>query len=647
MTALGSSDAWRPIKDSDETIREALKEASIPALMCAMVHITGKREILDQDFEPVTGFMADPQGGIPPVIQEQVREQAFAALTALRDDSSKLPPVPGPDTIREMMNFIVGQPLAEEYIDFLSSELSLKGEDPYGQPAIEAIPRDKRADFKVAVVGSGMSGILAAIRLKDAGISYEVFEKNANVGGTWFENRYPGCRVDSPNHTYSYSFAPKDWPQHFSPQGVLLEYFDDIATRFGIRDNIRLETEVKSAAFDEGSGLWRVETESANGEKSTVEVNAIITAVGQLNRPRFPDIKGVGDFGGPEFHSARWEHEHDLSGKRVVVIGTGASAFQFVPEIAKQAAEVTIFQRTPPWILPNPQYHDAIPEGKHWLLNHVPYYAKWFRFLMFWRTSEGLLAQVSKDPAWNEASSVSPQNEQLRLLLTEYIRSVVGDDPELFAKAVPNYPPAGKRMLIDNGNWLNTLKRSNVHVVTEAVTGVNTAGVVTADGKQWDADVLIYGTGFYANKFLSPMQIKGHHGVDLQEHWDGDPRAYLGVTIPGFPNLFCMYGPNTNIVVNGSIIFFSECEIRYILGCIALILSGGHAAIDCKQDVHDAYNEMIDEGNRNMAWGAPNVRSWYKNQKGRVTQNWPFTLREFWERTRAPSAADFNFLKAP
>lgn len=636
-----SFDSWQPVTADDATIEAALQDASIPSLVCAIVHLTGDASLVNGDLKLDVSFAGDPQGGLTETQQHEIRQQALKAIADYRDRGCTLPGVPDEDTIRQMMNFLVGQSLPNEYVSFLESELSLRGEDPYGQPALDRIPAGKRAGFNVVIIGSGMSGILAAIRMKNAGIPFTVIEKNANVGGTWYENRYPGCRVDSPNHTYSYSFAPKDWPQHFSPQGVLLDYFDSIASEFDIRDNIRFETEVKRAAFDEASGQWNVTVESG-GVSETLTANAVISAVGQLNRPKFPDLPGVGEFSGPEFHSARWEYEHDLTGKNVVVVGTGASAFQFVPEIAKQAESVTIFQRTPPWILPNPEYHDAISEGKHWLLNHVPYYAKWFRFLMFWRTSEGLLQQVRKDPSWNEEVSVSKENDELRQLLTEFISSMVGDDAELLEKAVPRYPPAGKRMLIDNGNWLMTLRRDNVHVVTEPIERIEESGLSTADGQHYDADVVIYGTGFHADRFLWPMEILGKGGVSLQEHWDGDPRAYLGVTVPGFPNLFCMYGPNTNIVVNGSIIFFSECEIRYILGCIALLLGGDFDAIDCKTDVHDAFNETIDEGNRNMAWGAPNVRSWYKNEKGRVTQNWPFTLREFWERTRMPDPADFN-----
>jgi 4-hydroxyacetophenone monooxygenase len=471
-----------------------------------------------------------------------------------------------------------------------------------------------------------------------------VIEKNADVGGTWFENTYPGCRVDSPNHTYSYSFEPNDWPQHFSDQKTLLGYFRRVADQYSIRDMIRFNTEVESATYDEATGTWQVAVRPAGGGPTEVlTANAVIAATGQLNRPRWPDIPGQDRFEGVAFHSAQWEHQHDLAGKRIAVIGTGASAFQFVPVIAEQAADIKVFQRTPPWMSPTPEYFQEIPGEKHWLLNHVPYYAKWYRFWMFWRTADGLLASVTRDPAWNDqGGSVSAKNEELRQLLTAYVTELCADDPALLEKLIPKYPPAGKRMLRDDGRYLRALRRENVHLLTDRIEEINATGVRTADGTQHDVDVIIYGTGFHADRFLWPMKITGVGGVDLQAHWDGDPRAYLGITVPGFPNLFCCYGPNTNIVVNGSIIFFSECEVRYILGCIALLLDTGRRALDPKPEVHDAYNRRIDEGNALMAWGAPNVRSWYKNAKGRVTQNWPFSLLEFWQRTRTPDPADYR-----
>jgi 4-hydroxyacetophenone monooxygenase len=639
-------DHVEPITADDASIAAALQEAHIPSLMMSLVHLTGDTGLLRGAARPsgdILVFLSDPQGGVPEADQVRVRARALEALKAYRDAGSRMPPPPSIETVREMTHFMVGQSLPEDYVDFLLAELALDGSDPFGVP-MDGVPEATRHGFHVIVIGAGMSGLLAGIRLREAGIPFTIVEKNADVGGTWFENTYPGCRVDSANHTYSYSFEPNDWPQHFSQQNVLREYFSNVATKYRLRDHIRFETEVEEAVYDQDAKRWAVRVRTADGGHATLHGNAVISAVGQLNRPKMPDIPGQDSFQGVAFHSARWQHEHDLTGKRIAVIGTGASAFQFVPEIAGAAGDVVIFQRTPPWIVPTPSYHDDIPPGKHWLLNHVPYYAKWFRFSVFWRTAEGLLAMVRADPAWNDQSrSVSEANDMLRTMLTENIRSIVGDEPELLAKAIPKYPPGGKRMLLDNGAWLRTLKRPNVHVVTEPITEITPRGVRTADATEHEADVLIYGTGFHASEFLLPMRVKGEGGIDLHEHWSGDPRAYLGITVPGFPNFFCLYGPNTNIVVNGSIIFFSECEVRYVMGCLKLLLENGHRAMTCRRDLHDAYNQKIDAGNLQMAWGNPHVRSWYKNAKGRVTQNWPFTLLEYWKQTKAPDPEDFNF----
>ncbi|HQN41965.1 MAG TPA: NAD(P)/FAD-dependent oxidoreductase, partial [Pseudomonadales bacterium] len=453
-----------------------------------------------------------------------------------------------------------------------------------------------------------------------------------------------GCRVDSPNHSYSYSFAPNDWPQYFSSQAVLRDYFDRCATEYGIRDAIHFNTEVVSAEFDETSKIWRLHLNSRDAGPRTLEFNAIISAVGQLNRPKFPDIEGRDRFKGIAFHSAQWQHQHDLRGKRIAVIGTGASAFQFVPEIARTASEVLIFQRTPPWLSPRDNYHDHIPEGKHWLLNNLPFYTKWFRFLMFWQTSEGLLKAVKCDPDWHgHPNSVSAEHDQLRQMLTHYLTQMVGDDPALLAKVIPDYPPAGKRMCVDNGTWIRALKRDNVQLFTDGIGEITETGLTTRDGQHHAVDVIIYGTGFKASRLLWPMQIIGRGGVELQQQWNDDPHAYLGITVPGYPNLFCLYGPNTNIVVNGSIIFFSECEMRYIMLALQQLLERNQRTIECKQSVHDAYNDWIDAGNQQMAWGSPRVQSWYKNSQGRVTQNWPYTLLEFWRRTRTLNPDDYQF----
>jgi len=396
--------------------------------------------------------------------------------------------------------------------------------------------------------------------------------------------------------------------------------------------------------FDEQRCKWRLQLQLPGGREEVIEANAVISAVGQLNRPRMPDISGRDRFAGPSFHSAQWNHAVDLKGKRVAVIGTGASAAQIIPEIASEVAELIVFQRTPAWFVPVPNYHDSVPEGLLWLLRHVPNYAHWYRFWFFWNLTDGLLPAATVDTGWsgNEAS-ISVANDQLRMMLTMYLHSQFGDRPDLLEKVIPSYPPTSKRMLLDNGVWAEALKRDNVHLVTTGIREITERGIVTEDGKEYEADVLVYATGFLASRFLTPMKVVGRGGTDINQQWDGDAKAYLGITVPNFPNFFMLYGPNTNIVVNGSIIFFSECEVQYVMGCLRLLIEGESRAMDCRRDVNDAYNERISAANLQRTWGVSKVNSWYKNEKGSVTQNWPFNLIEFWQQTRRPNPEDYVF----
>jgi 4-hydroxyacetophenone monooxygenase len=351
----------------------------------------------------------------------------------------------------------------------------------------------------------------------------------------------------------------------------------------------------------------------------------------------------VGSFEGPAFHSARWDHSVDLTDKRVAVIGTGASAIQFIPEIAPLASALAVFQRTPPWLGPTPDYHDEVAPGLKWLYTHVPSYSELNRFYIFWRMGDGVLPGVRVDPAYEpKGEAVSELNALGRLLLVDYLTTEFADRPDLLAEVVPSYPPGAKRGLRDNGIWARTLKRDNVALITEPIAAITPKGVLTTDGVEHEVDVLIYGTGFTASKFLTPMTVTGRGGVDLHTEWGGDARAYLGITVPGFPNLFCLYGPNTNIVINGSIVYFSECGVRYILGCIKLLLEARAGALEVRREVHDEFNEAVDAENRMYAWGWSDVNSWYKNEHGRVAQNWPFTLLDYWKRTLQPDPGDFT-----
>ncbi len=539
-----------------------------------------------------------------------------------------------------MIEFLVG-PSTDEWYGVLREELALGGAD-HRAPAWTKDELAPERPWRVAVIGAGMSGLLAAHRLRQAGVDVTILEKDDDVGGTWYENTYPGCRVDVPNHFYSYSFAQSsDWPQFFSTQSVLLDYFRRCADDLGLRPLIQFDTEVLEARFDDDAQRWSVTTRTADGGESTETYEMVISAVGQLNRPKYPDIPGIDSFAGPSFHSARWDHTVDLVGKRVAVIGTGASSAQLIPEIADGVGELLVFQRTPPWLAPTPNYHDDLPDALRWLMAWIPDYARWDRLVQFWRMHEGLLPAAVIDPEWpDQHRSMSMLNEMVRQLLTAHLEAEF-TDPELLAKMIPPYPPLAKRIVRDNGSWARALQQPHVSVHTERIQAVTEKGVRTVDGVDHEIDVIIYGTGFTASAFLTPMRVIGTGGADLHERWGGDARAYLGLTIPEFPNLFLLYGPNTTLVINGSIIYFSECEVHYVAEATRMLLEGGHRSMDCKPDVHDAYNERIDAANRNMVWGAAEVNSWYRNAKGRVAQNWPFSLLEYWEQTREPHADDY------
>jgi 4-hydroxyacetophenone monooxygenase len=638
-----SAQGQLPITEDDEFLAAALESASIPTLMVSLVHLTGDASILRGAIRPQKAMLGESQGLLTEEEKAEVRKHALEVLKAYRDGGCRLPPPPSTEVILEMMSFLVGEPVPDDYVPMMLEEMALDGRDAREVP-LGNLPQEVRKRFRVIIIGAGMSGLLTAIRLEEAGIPYEVIEKNDGVGGTWLENTYPGCRVDIANHFYCYSFEAKpDWSEFFCQHGELRQYFEDCATKYGVRRHIRFETEVVAAAFDEKSSRWKVRIRRKDGAEEMLEANAVVSAVGQLNRPKIPDLPGLDSFQGIAFHSSRWQHQHDLTGKRVAVVGTGASALQLVPEVAKVAGHLSVFQRSPAWMVPNPNYHRSVTPEKTWLLSRIPYYGRWYRFLLFWPGSDGLMPSLEVDPEWpHPERSVNALNDAMRTFFTEYMRSQVGDDPELFEKVVPKYPPFGKRMLQDNGSWLGALKRKNVSLVTAGIREITAAAIVTEDGERHPADVIVFATGFHANRFLWPMEIVGRGGLRLREHWGDDPKAYLGITVPGFPNLFCLYGPGTNLAHAGSIIFHSECQVRYIMGCLRGMLERSATALDCKVDVNEAFNRRLDERMERMVWSHPGMTSWYKNANGRVTATSPWLLLDYWRWTKDPDLSDYD-----
>lgn len=633
-----------PVDADDAAIRAAVEQSEVTPLVVAIATLTGDRRVLDEATRPDAANMLMPDLGFTEEDIERSRRAAVDALVRHRDAGNPVAPPPDDATIDSYIEWVTGGQEVTSQLQVFREELDLRNED-LRAPRWTKDELAPRRRFRVVIVGAGMSGLAAAHRLGQAGVEHVVLEKNEDVGGTWLENTYPGCRVDVPTFFYSYSFAQRsDWPETYSRQDVLLDYFRSVADELGLRDAIRFGTEVTSMTWDDDRHLWVLELDTPHGEE-TLEAEAVVSAVGQLNRPNYPDIPGVDSFGGVSFHSARWDHQADLAGRRVGVIGTGCSAAQFIPEVAVDAAHLTVFQRTPNWLAPAPSIADEIGSGTRWLFERVPSYAHWYRLFQFWRLAEGMLVAAEVDPEWEGEGTVSQLNAYVRELFVTHLQESFADRPDLLEKVVPEYPPIAKRIVRDDGIWAETLKRDDVHLEVADIEAVTPEGIRTADGVHHELDVIIYGTGFRAADFLMPMKVVGRGGVDLHDRWGGDARAHLGVTVPGFPNLFCLYGPNTNIVINGSIIFFSEAEVHYLLQTIRFLLSEDADAVDCRPEVHDAYNDKIDAGNRAMAWGASDVNSWYKNAFGRVAQNWPFSLWEYWEQTRDLDPDDYEVLR--
>ena len=638
--------AGTPFTDSDAEIAAALEDVSVPALLLSCVHMAGP-ELLDgplATLRPAGLFLNEVQG----YMSEEDKAAARAlALDVIRDYRDRGCPEPAPvdaDQLKRMMDWLVCEDVPGEYVPMLLEEMELTGHDERGTEFTSTA--DDRGGFPVVVIGCGMSGLLAAIRLQQAGIPFTVIEKNSGVGGTWWENTYPGARVDVGNHFYCYSFEPTDhWTEFFARQPELQAYFQGVLDRYGIGEHVRFDTRVTAATWNDGDATWSVAVESADGTTDTLTARAVITAVGQLNTPYIPEFEGAQSFSGPTFHSARWAHEVPLTGKDVAMIGAGASGFQIAPAIAADVRSLTVFQRTAQWMFPNPNYHEAVGPGVRWALRHLPFYARWYRFLLFWPGCDKGLAAAIVDPDWpDQQTAVSEANDLARMMFTQWITSQVGDDAELRAKVVPDYPATGKRTLQDNGSWLQTLTRDNVDLVRTPIDHIEPDAVVTTDGTRHHADVLVYATGFRVNDMVSSLKVFGRNGIELHEQWGNRPAAYLGITVPNFPNFFVLYGPGTNLASGGSLIFHSECEVRYIMGCLDLLIAYDQAGMEPRQDRYDDWYRRCQAELSTTVWAHPSVKhSFYKNADGLVHSLSPWRLVDFWAWTRTPDPDDFVF----
>ncbi len=458
--------------------------------------------------------------------------------------------------------------------------------------------------YRVVIVGAGFGGIGMAIALKQAGIDdFLVIDKAAELGGTWRDNTYPGLACDVPSNLYSFSFRPGHWSRRFPKQQEILAYLRALAAERGLGQHIQFGAGISTAVFDQRQSVWNLTLDDGR----TIQATAVVSAVGQLNRPALPDIAGRDDFTGPSWHSARWNHDVDLAGKRIAVVGTGASAIQFVPEIARSAAHIDIYQRSAPYVLPKPDRPYRPSEQA--AFDRFPVLRKADRLRIF------LYGELLTTGFVVSPKMLAIPMQQWRRQLEAHI-----SDPLMREKCVPDYVMGCKRVLFSN-DWYPTLARPDVELITDPIERIEPDGVVTADGTARQADVIIYGTGFKTLDFLAPMSVTGLGGRRLEDDWRDGAQAYLGIAVTAFPNFFMLYGPNTNLGGN-SILYMLEGQIRYVLGAIQALGAGGLDWIDVRPEVQSTFNDWVDKASRTSVWES-GCRSWYTTASGRNTNNWP------------------------
>ena len=624
----------------DTTIEDAVAFADPMVLRGLIYQLTGDPEIAATTpvRQPGRGFFAGM--GLADDDAELVRRKAAEFLKAYRDRGAPAIGIGPRDRLPESMALTVGNEPESEALELWLEELAL---DPWARGlAWRGEPPERLKDFSVTVIGAGMGGLNAAIQLKRAGIDFRVIEKNAGVGGTWYENRYPGARVDTPSRLYTHIFGVDySYPYAFCPWTENQKYFDWVADTFNVRGDITFETEVRSLVWDETASMWNITVEGPDGER-TLRSNAVITAVGFLNRPNMPDIPGMERFQGPSWHTARWPADFDPAGKRVAVIGTGCTGYQMVPELALEAGHVTVFQRTPQWLFPAPGYRSPFPSQVNWLDRNLPYHTNFMRMRIAAGFASGLAGVAQIDPHFQDEHAVSPVNKVARDNCIRFLEEKL-DDPELVATMTPEHPVLSARpVLVDPAySILDAIQRDNVTLVVDGIRGITEQGVQTEDGTVHEVDAIVYATGFKATEYLYPMSITGRGGRTVEELWsETGAQGYVGAMIPGCPNLWTLYGPNSN----GGLLVpaFQEMEMYYALRCIERLMLDDRKSIDVKEEAYRRYNEMIDERNRRMAWSDPRASNYYWTRFGRsATQN-PLPQLEMWKLLHEPDFADLE-----
>jgi len=610
---------------SHERLLQILRGGEPPSKLLTLTELTGERDLWERWSREITG----PLPWDHTLSREAEDEIDRRLATALLSDRFS-PAEPATDFVRDALPTAGARTLDRDEIALYLDEMGLSSRlDIHWSSQSSRSSATKR----IAVVGAGISGIAMAVRLKRLGLPFTVFESGSSVGGTWRWSIYPGCGVDVASHYYSYSFDPNpDWTRYYARQPEIHEYLRGVADRAGLAEHLRLNTQVTSLRWDEDARVWRVGVQRG-GHHESETFDAVVVAVGHLTLAKMPDVLGLDSFRGDVVHTSDWREGIDGTGQDVVVVGGGASANQVAPALAEHARSVTIVQRSAHWVLGSRNHTLSVPAEERWLLRHVPAYHRWFRArTALGQTDFSRPAQLI-DPAWTAPGSVSAANAAARRRLVEYLTAAVDGRRDLVEAVTPDYPPFTKRMLRDNG-WYAALLKPNVRLVRGQIQRVDRHAVVDSHGERHRADLLVFATGYDVGKLVHSVEIHGRRGVTLRDAWgDDDPRAHLGVTVPDFPNLFVMYGPNTNPGTGGSIVHIAETQSSYIADVLRTMVEERIGALEVRADAVDDYYLGLDRALRPMVWANRPGENWYANRRGRITSHMPWTNADYRART--------------
>ena len=622
-----------------EELRANLRKADAGILVAVLAQLTGDPGVADRDAAKIS-FTPDPPeqvGTTDPETLETLVEAVTAALAGPRRSDAVAFDDPG--LFSRIAPLALGTEVGEEYVGLLLEQGGF-------HPSQPVLPRNAKlpAGFKVVIVGAGIAGMAAALECAAADIDYEIIDRNDEVGGTWYTAVYPGIGVDTPSAYYSLSRDINgDWTSYY-PQGAEYQrYLQSVADKNGLREKTRFSTEVVALHWDENRAMWAVHTVDADGTRDVSYANVVVPAAGYLNRPRWPDLAGREDFAGVSIHSAEWDPELSLQGKKVAIIGAGCTSVQIVDACVDEVEHLTVFQRQPHWVAPRKRLTDDVPEHRRWLNAHIPYYANWIRLKSFWGTADNNHPVIIRDPEWAaEHLSISKANDVLLQMCLEYIDRVFGADSVLAQKVTPDFAPYGKRIIRDPGGYYAALTREHVDVEASEPASVNERGIVTQDGRQIDLDVIIYATGYYLD-FLSTVDIRGRDGVELREVWGDSPSAYRGGLVPGFPNMFISSAPNYSPGHGGGHNFGVEVMVHYVMECLQLMAERGAATLEVTPEAFEAYVREIDDAMAETVWcHTPTAHTYYRSGGGRIVTAFPFRMIDVWRSHRTPKEEDLR-----